>query len=104
MSAEPGDSEVRSTATNSGVFRTLNAAAVSEKTVTVWSSYTYAALVVLRTFHEPRWNARTLVRVAPVLNVRPALSIFTSEPLVGSPCEFRKFFGTWFVKLDVSWS
>src|SRR5438093_13144886 len=99
MSAEPGDSEVRSTATNSGVFRTLNAAAVSEKTVTVWSSYTYAALVVLRTFHEPRWNARTLARVAPALNVRAALPIFSSEPLVGSQCEFRRFFGTWVVQV-----
>ena len=59
----------------------------------VWSSYTYAALVVLRTFAEPSRKLRTLVSVAPVLNVRPLLSNFTREPVVGEPAEFRKPFG-----------
>ena len=64
----------------------------------------YAALVVLRTGAPNRWNVRALVSVAPVLKVRPALSIFTSVPLVATPDALRKFFGVSSVKLDDSWS
>src|SRR5436190_21736729 len=94
MSREPGESVERETAWNSGVFWTRNPNPVSANTRLVWSSYTYAAFVVLRTFQLPSWKVRTLVRVAPVLNDRPPLSIFTILPLVGLPRAFRKFFGT----------
>src|SRR2546422_3224126 len=62
---------------NSGVFTTVNAPPVSSKMLRVWSSYTYAALVVLRTFAEPSRKFRTLVSVTPVLNVRPLESFLT---------------------------
>src|SRR2546422_5578024 len=64
---------------NSGVFTTVNAPPVSSKMLRVWSSYTYAALVVLRTFAEPSRKFRTLVSVTPVLNVRPRSEEHTSE-------------------------
>ena len=101
-SREIVDSWLRSTALNSGVFATWNACAVSPNIASVWSSYTYAALEVLRTLHEPRWKVRTLVRVAPVLKVRPPLSIFTRKPFSGVPSEPRKPFGSTSVKLDDS--
>ena len=88
---------LRSIALNSGVLITANALPFNVKFVAVWSSYMNAAFVVLRTVQSPRWKARMLVSVAPVLKVLPPLSVLTRLPGVAVPFVLRNPAGVTFV-------